>query len=270
MKKALGYLFTPIFLNIMLFNVMSFNVAAFTEESANVNVLKAHKAKGEIIIDGINNESSWELAAWQPLDKLIMGNQPTSDDFTGQFKIVWNENQLFLLAEITDDILFDQHADPLYFYWDDDCLEIFIDEDASGGNHQFNYNAFAYHIALDNQVVDIGTNNKDGSTNFVLLNDHIKSTWRRSATKPNKIIWEVAISVFDDSFMLEPIAEKDNNNPVKLTLGKTLGFMLAYCDNDGSKERESFIGSANIKPVNGSKNLGYITADVFQQLLLIE
>ena len=46
--------------------------------------------------------------------------------------------------------------------------------------------------------------------------------------------------------------------------------MLAYCDNDGSKERESFIGSANIKPVNGSKNLGYITADVFQQLLLIE
>ena len=34
--------------------------------------------------------------------------------------------------------------------------EIFIDEDNSGGNHQFNFNAFAYHIALDNQAVDIG------------------------------------------------------------------------------------------------------------------
>ena len=46
--------------------------------------------------------------------------------------------------------------------------------------------------------------------------------------------------------------------------------MLAYCDNDGSNERESFIGSTEIEAVNGSKNLGYITADVFQQLLLIQ
>jgi len=49
-----------------------------------------------------------------------------------------------------------------------------------------------------------------------------------------------------------------------------LHFKLAYCDNDGSKERESFIGSIDIEPINGSKNLGYITADVFQQLLLIQ
>lgn len=45
--------------------------------------------------------------------------------------------------------------------------------------------------------------------------------------------------------------------------------MLAYCDNGGSKEREHFIGSMDIKAVNGSQNLGYITADVFQKLLLI-
>lgn len=50
---------------------------------------------------------------------------------------------------------------------------------------------------------------------------------------------------------------------VTLFEGRNLGFMLAYCDNDGSKEREHFIGSTDIKAVNGNKNLGYITADVF-------
>ena len=34
---------------------------------------------------------------------------------------------LYLLVEITDDVLFDQHANPLHLYWDDDCIEIFID-----------------------------------------------------------------------------------------------------------------------------------------------
>jgi hypothetical protein len=49
------------------------------------------------------------------------------------------------------------HRDPLVQYWDDDCLEIFLDEDFSGGDHQYNHNAFAYHVSLDNQAIDIGT-----------------------------------------------------------------------------------------------------------------
>jgi hypothetical protein len=230
----------------------------------NSNNLIAHKVSTEIEIDGKGNESDWKLATWQPLNNLILGIMPTKDDFSGQFKILWDEQQLYLLVEITDDILFDQHADPLHFYWDDDCLEVFIDEDASGGNHQFNFNAFAYHIALDNQVADIGPNNKDGSTNFILLNDHINSSWRRNTKSPNKVIWELAVRVYDDSFMVNSLA----SSSVKLSIGKKLGFMLAYCDNDSSKERESFIGSVDIEAVNGDKNLGYKTADVFQQLLL--
>lgn len=236
----------------------------------NNGLVVAHKTQTSISVDGKGNETSWNRAAWLPLNHLILGAQPSSQDFSGQFKILWDEDQLYLLVEIVDDVLFDQHAEPLHLYWDDDCLEIFIDEDASGGNHQFNYNAFAYHIALDNQAVDIGPNNNDGSPNFVLLNEHIDSVWRRSAEVPNTLIWEVALRVFDDSFTLTDKSEQSNQQPVKLSLGKVLGFMLAYCDNDGSKERESFIGSTNIKAVNGSKNLGYITADVFQKLKLIQ
>jgi hypothetical protein len=233
---------------------------------ANNNDLHAIKAQSLIKVDGIGNEIAWERATWQPLDKLILGTVPSAQDFSGQFKILWDERQLYLLVDITDDILFDQHADPLHLYWDDDCLEIFIDEDASGGEHQFNFNAFAYHVALDNQAVDIGPNNKDGSTNFVLLNDHINSVWRRSTTTKNKIYWEVALTVYDDSFDLN----KNNQQGVTLHQEKQLGFMLAYCDNDGSKEREHFIGSTDIKAVNGDKNQGYKTADVFQKLTLVQ
>lgn len=232
--------------------------------SFNTFALEANKVHDEIVIDGIAEEKSWLSAQWQPIDHLIFGTPPSTEDFSGQFKIMWDEKKLYLLVEITDDILFDQHADPRYLYWDDDCLEIFIDEDASGGNHQFNFSAFAYHIALDNQVVDMGEKNADGSDNFVLLNDHVTSVWRHSEKSPNKIIWEVAVRVYDDSFNMQKI------NPVAVNLaeGKKLGFMLAYCDNDSSKEREHFIGSTDIKAVNGNKNLGYITADVFQSLLL--
>jgi len=229
--------------------------------------IEANKTDTEIVIDGVIDEA-WSKSIWYPIDKLILGALPRTNDFSGRFKMLWDEDYLYLQAEITDDVLFDQHAIPLNSYWDDDCLEVFIDEDNSGGNHQFNYNAFAYHVALDNQVVDIGKNNKDGSVNFVLLNDHITSVWKRSNVSPYNVIWELAIKVFDDQF--DDKIPESTVKPVKLNKGKTLGFMLAYCDNDGSLERESFMGSTEISPVNGDKNLGYITADVFDQLTLVD
>ncbi len=258
-------------------NYLKFITTFLVFFSLNVSALEAKKSPEKMSIDGIADEVSWYLASWHPIDQLILGKRPSKEDFSGRFKIMWDEGQLYLLVEITDDILFDQHADPRHLYWDDDCLEIFIDEDGSGGNHQFNYNAFAYHVALDNQAVDIGEKNADGSDNFVLLNDHINSAWRRNEKSPNKVIWEMAVKVYDDSFSLpltqqaskKSSKENEKSQPVFLSLGKKLGFMLAYCDNDGSKEREHFIGSVDIQAVNGSKNLGYITADVFQKLTLV-
>lgn len=250
----------------VLMMLVSINICTFEAGAFEGGQLEAKKTQGKIMINGIVDEVSWELAKWQPINNLILGSAPSVNDFSGQFKVMWDEEQLYLLVEIIDDILFDQHADPRYLYWDDDCLEIFLDEDASGGDHQFNFNAFAYHVALDNQAVDIGEKNADGSDNFVLLNEHVTSVWRRSESAPNKVVWEVAVRVYDDSFTMQ----MKNPQAVNLFKGKQIGFMLAYCDNDGSKEREHFIGSTDIKAVNGSKNLGYITSDVFQKLMLIK
>ncbi|WNC71546.1 CBM9 family sugar-binding protein [Thalassotalea psychrophila] len=230
---------------------------------ADENIAAVVEAESAITIDGKASEQAWNKAQWSLIDKHIVGEYPSSDDFSGRFKLLWDEDYLYLMAEIRDDVLFDQYANPTEKYWDDDSLEVFIDEDASGGKHQFSFNAFAYHVALDNQVADIGPKNSDGSTNFILLNEHVQSGWQRNASPENVITWELAIKLYDDSFTL-----KGKHTPVKLTKGKVIGFMLAYCDNDGSKEREHFIGSDDIKPKNGDKNLGYIDASVFGKIKL--
>jgi len=227
------------------------------------------------VIDGEPSDSAWASAQWVDMDQLMVGTLPDADDFSGRYKLVWTVDYLYLLAEIQDDILHDSHPDPLDFYWDDDALEIFIDEDGSGGNHQFDYNAFAYHIALDNQAVDIGPFLSDqdrdsGKTNFRVYPGHVRAQWKRSAEQPNKIYWEVQLTVFADDYVDSESRAEKTAIPVKLESGKVLGFMLAYCDSDSTAGREHFMGDVEIQPVNGDRNLGYITADVFGSIRLVE
>jgi hypothetical protein len=220
-----------------------------------------------IVIDGKSEEKVWHQQDWLPMDKHILGDYPTAEDFSGRYKLAWDENALYLLVNIVDDVLYDRYANPLQRYWDDDCLEIFIDENHSGGDHLANFNAFAYHIALDKQVVDYAPS-KDGKGKPALFNHHIDSEWIRVNDAKHSIIWEVAINIFGDNY------QHDDTNFSKylvlLNENKHMGFMLAYCDNDGGPEREHFIGSTDIAPINGDKNLGYKTADVFGKIRLVK
>ncbi len=162
-----------------------------------------HAAAG-VVVDGIADDAVWAEASWRALDQRWLGPEYTPEDFTGRFKIAWGEDQVYLLVEVTDDILIDTHRDPLVQYWDDDCLEIFIDEDYSGGEHQFSHNAFAYHMSLDNQAIDIGTDKK--AQNY---SHHVESQWRQQG---DKIVWEVAIDIYTDDY----VDGADDNKPITL------------------------------------------------------
>lgn len=204
-------------------------------------------------IDGLGNEICWEKASWAPLDQRWLGEEYDSTDFAGRYKIVWDKNYLYFLVEVIDDSLVDTHDDPLSSYWNDDCVEIFLDENNSDENHQYNYKAFAYHVGLDYQVVDIGP---DSVPHF--YNDHVDS--KRTANG-KKYTWEHRIKVFDDSFEYG-----GDNSPVKLEAGKVMGYALAYCDNDTSEERENFIGSIFVD--GEDKDQGWIDEGIFGDLTL--
>jgi hypothetical protein len=211
-----------------------------------------------IEIDG-KIDKVWQGVSWQSMPYLMAGSMPDKADFSGRYRLLWDKNYLYLQAEITDDILFDRTPDPAVNYWDDDSLEVFIDSDASGGDHQYNHTAFAYHIALDNQAADIGDDKKPH-----LYNDHLISRWQRQAENPNTIIWEVAIKLYPNAY-----SDKNPLPSTQLSPRDIVGFMLAYCDNDASETREHFMGSDDIKAVNGDKNRGWIDASVFGKLTLV-
>ncbi|WP_103070468.1 sugar-binding protein [Aquimarina sediminis] len=206
-------------------------------------------------LDGDMNDPIWKESIWYAFDQKWLGKSYTFNDFFGRYKMVWSPEAIYILVEIKDNVLYDQHKDPLKLWWDDDCIDIFIDADNSGGNHQYSNNAFAYHVALDGNVVDL-----DESKTPILLNSHVKS---KRVTQGDVSVWEFEITVYDDTYK-----EGKVNDPVVLQKDQKLGFAIAYHDNDSSKERENLIGSVFIP--GEEKNLGWITADVFGTIVLKE
>jgi len=214
--------------------------------------VKAVYASGDVVVDGRAEEAFWSTASWNGIDHVWLGTSPEADDFSGRFKTAWQADRLLLLAEITDDVLRDTHPDPLQSYWEDDCLEIFIDEDGSGGIHQYSYNAFAYHVALDGHAVDIGPDRQPA-----LYDDHLQVGRRTGGTLS---VWELAITVYSDIYPAE-------GAEVTLAAGKKMGLAVAYCDCDRGSTREHFIGSMEIP--GQDKNRAWIDASLFLPLELL-
>ncbi len=217
---------------------------------------RAPKAQHAPKVDGVADEAIWERARWHEITHRWLGPEYSAEDFQGRFKVVWTTEKIYILGELVDDILYDGHRDPLVQYWDDDCLEVFLDEDYSGGNHQYNHNAFAYHVSLDNQAIDIGTDKRPHS-----YSHHVHSRWQ---ARGNKIVWELAIDIYTDDY----VDGSNKNVPVKLSAGKVMGLMIAWCDNDGSKLRENFIGSESAP--GEEKDRGWKDAGLFGALVLVE
>lgn len=222
------------------------------------NKYQAPRAKTAPVIDGAGTDACWSSAPWYEVNQLWFGVQPSSPaDFSERFKVCWDANKLYVLAEVTDDVLNDNYTDPLSNYWEDDTWEVFIDEDNSGGNHEKSYNAFAYHVSKSLDAVDIGS---DGVAH--LYNTHL--TIKRSTDGNNKYTWEAAFEIYNDKF----VYGATSNPKVTLTKNKVMGFALAYCDNDGGTARQSFIGS---EPIAGTdKNVAYKDANVFGDLELVD
>ncbi|HAH26170.1 MAG TPA: hypothetical protein DCL77_20810 [Prolixibacteraceae bacterium] len=208
-----------------------------------------------VVIDGSDKDDCWAKSDWKPINQVWIGPKVAASDFTGKYKMAWDANYLYVLVEVVDDILSDDHVNPLVQWYDDDCIELFIDENRSKGLHQFNNNAFAYHVSLTYDAIDL-----DANGNPVNYKNNIIA--KMDTIAPHTYLWEVAVKIYDATFTLA----NPEKSRVTLTAKKLMGFTVAYCDNDAGTTRENFIGSM-IMP-SGHENDNYITADYFGSLLL--
>jgi hypothetical protein len=226
----------------------------------------AKKASTIPTIDGNTEDDCWKATDWIPIDQtwITWGETIPLDDFQGMFKVSWSPetNLLYYIVKVTDDAFVSGYQYPDGGYPNFDIVEIFIDEDKSGGLHVFDgtgntatkwgenaENAFSYHIVPDEEPEDGGIVNDKvvcdiGGTNWgaaQTIPDYASHFPDFAITKSgNTYYWEFSMKVYADTY--------DDANPedsrVELTLGKEMGMTVAYCDNDkNDNERDNFFGS---------------------------
>ncbi len=233
----------------------SSSVRSSSSVSSVPNHYDAPRATIAPVIDG-SVDAVWERAAWAPINVYWLGTQPnpSAADYTGRYKALWDEDYLYLLYDVTDDRIYDGVRDALDRYWEDDTVELFIDENKNGGQHGYNTSAWAYHISTYGDVVDYTTSGPK------LLNDHVTS---RLVSNGSKHIWELRVRIYGEDY-----ADWKANTPLKLFSGKLMGFSACYIDNDGSAQRETMMGSVNTP--GHKNNQGYLDASVFGSMRLVE
>ncbi len=213
------------------------------------------KASVAPVIDG-NIDDSWNAANWMAMTVAWTGFEnltapSSSADFSGKYKAMWTEDHLYLLLDITDDIINTSGQ-----YWEQDTVEIFLDEDQSGGQHNQSHNAFAYHINHNLDVVDNGGDP-------AMISSHISSAINTQGTRH---IWEIQIEIYSEHNGY--VLSEQEAARVTLTAGKIMGFTPSYIDNDGHGTREHFMSSVNSS--GHQSNQGYLNADSFGSIELIE
>jgi hypothetical protein len=283
-----------IILMMILFNFSSGNLlAAVTVQDDTVKVTAVAELP---LIDGIGDDNCWNDCKWQYIDQVWIEYGQTLDaaDFSGRYKIAWSPstNALYFLVEIVDDVfvdgyVYDSNPSVGGGYPNYDIVEVFIDQDKSGGLHVFDgtgntgqqwgtnsENAFSYHITADavpegqvtydKVVCDIAG---QSWSNYYIPNyaDHFPEFALRHSK--GKFTWEFSLQVYNDSYEASnPAASR-----VVLKTGDFMGLSIAYCDNDDPneepKQRDNFIGSVWVP--EEAYNDHWMNADFFGTIQLV-
>jgi hypothetical protein len=259
----------PLFVLLLLLLIGSISLnASVNFTAAQDDTVLAKEALTPPIIDGKADDACWADATWQAIDQvwITWGEKMDAADFTGQYKVCWSSetDRLYFLVEVVDDVLVDGYKYPMDGYYNWDVVEIFFDEDASGGDHRLDQNAFAYHITAGNDEVEFEA--MDLAANWAAVNysDHLDC---QIEFVDGKYIWEISMIVYNENYN----PNKTDNPTEQLVAGKVSGLSIAYCDNDDPNEepksRDNFIGSVAVPQANYNDH--WMNADWFGKLKLV-
>ncbi len=218
------------------------------------------------VFDGNGDDDCWKSADWYGIDNtwIPWGGSVPASDYTGSFKSLWSavDNKIYFLVRIHDDVFIDGYHYPDPGYPDFDVVEVFIDEDKSGGPHVFDNpttgengeNAFSYHILAnapaDGEVThDFVACDLAGHSwsDYYVANyaSHIEDFSMRK--DGDTYTYEFSLKVYNSTYdTINPELSRDT-----LTDGKIMGISLAYCDNDAPDgQRDNFFGSVWVTEEN--------------------
>jgi chitodextrinase len=274
----------------LLIILLAFFQSGFTQ----VNTYTALKASTLPVFDGDSIDNIWRSAEWKNIDQVwipynnILPSAFTTEsgtktisgvaDFSGRYKMLWSEadSLVLFLVEIHDDVFIDGYVPNASNYPNYDVIEVFIDENHSGGNHLFDSggnnaeNAFSYHMNVNAPTVGGVTTSLTGAMDIYgnSYSDIInyKSHFPMYSMKNyggGRYVYEFAMRIYKDTY--------DNSDPFAsrraLSANDNMGFTIAYCDNDENDNmRNHFIGSVTVSGPNN--NNSYIDASIFGTLIL--
>ncbi|MCK4747578.1 MAG: hypothetical protein KAT15_11100, partial [Bacteroidales bacterium] len=250
----------------------NYGIELIADKSLVKNAVGVLEAETVPVIDGDQADDCWAEAQWYNIDEtwITWGEVIDASDFSGRFKMSWSEaeNLVYYLVEITDDAFIDGYVYPDDGYYNFDIVEVFIDEDASGGIHRLDQNAFAYHINVNAPAegeFETSFYACDLGADWARMNyaDHIPELALKKMG--NTYVYEFSMAVYDDTY----VHSDPELSRVTLTGDKVMGLSMAYCDNDAPDGlRDNFFGSVWVP--SDQSNAHWEDADGFGKVRLIK
>ena len=176
-------------------------------------------AKIAPVIDG-QMDPAWDYAARDSVLNIFTDETPPSgkEDFSVEFRMLWDDNFLYLLFIVADDIINTSQSD----FWENDVLQIYID----GGNDKtdaYDLNDLQFYYIFDSDEFGISPTTNLSAADF-------SNCEFASSIVEGGYIYEVALSISDLS----------NHLALNVNVGNQFGMDIAIGDND-SGERDHLL-----------------------------
>lgn len=101
-----------------------------------------YRAEQPLILNGKMDDAQWQRAAWSDLFVDIEGTNKPLPYYTTQFKMLWDENYLYIGAKLEEPHIWGKLTQKNSVIFHDNDFEVFIDPD--GDNH--NYYEFEVNV----------------------------------------------------------------------------------------------------------------------------
>ncbi|MHC4323764.1 MAG: sugar-binding protein [Planctomycetota bacterium] len=161
------------------------------------------KAKRPVVIDGKADDFLSESREYKVGNVVLM--PPSNDeDFSASYKAMWDEKNLYVLVDVTDDTLKNDSDE----FWLDDCVEVFVDADNSKSD-SYGDNDFQFFFEWSDTNPGMGEFKQGRITGVEFATEQtdrgyrveIKLPWSTLGTKPSagtKIGLDVHVNDDDD------------------------------------------------------------------------